>query len=87
MSEKKSGKKSDKDEAATDGATAGSFETRLKELEEIVAKLEREDVPLEESIALYEKGMVLHRSCEKILSEARLRIEKLSMADDAGDDA
>jgi exodeoxyribonuclease VII small subunit len=74
MSEKKSGKK---------GEATESFETRLKELEEIVASLEKEDVPLEESIALYEKGMALHRACEKILSEARLRIEKLSMTDDA----
>jgi exodeoxyribonuclease VII small subunit len=80
VSEKKSGKKGGMEDAG--GGTTESFETRLKDLEEIVAKLEREDVPLEESIALYEKGMVLHRSCEKILSEARLRIEKLSTARD-----
>lgn len=55
-----------------------SFESRLGQLEEIVAKLESDDVPLEDAIALYESGMALHKACEKILAEAKLRIEKLS---------
>ncbi len=57
-----------------------SFEARLSELEQIVAKLESDDVPLEDAISLYEKGMTIHKSCEKILADAKLRIEKLSQA-------
>ncbi len=61
--------------AAGEGPT---FEERLKALERVVARLENDEVPLEEAITLYEEGMKLHRSCEKILAEAQLRIEKLT---------
>lgn len=58
-----------------------SFEAALKELEEIVAKLERGDVPLEESIAIYERGEALKKRCETLLSEAEERVEKIRTAE------
>jgi exodeoxyribonuclease VII small subunit len=58
-----------------------SFETALKELEEIVAKLERGDVPLEESIAIYERGEALKKRCEALLSHAEERVEKIRTAE------
>lgn len=54
-----------------------SFEAALKQLEEIVAKLERGDVPLEESIAIYERGEALKKHCEGLLSQAEERVEKI----------
>lgn len=54
-----------------------SFETALKLLEEIVTKLERGDVPLEESIAIYERGEALKRRCEALLAQAEERVEKI----------
>ena len=54
-----------------------SFETALKQLEEIVTKLERGDVPLEESIAIYERGEALKKRCEGLLREAEERVEKI----------
>ncbi len=58
-----------------------SFETALKELEEIVAKLERGDVPLEESIAIYERGEALKKRCETLLAQAEERVEKIRTAE------
>lgn len=60
-----------------------SFESKLEKLEELVAKLESDEIPLEEAINLYERGMTIHKECEKILSDARLRIEKLSTPGEA----
>ena len=60
-----------------------SFETALKELEEIVAKLERGDVPLEESIAIYERGEALKSHCEALLKQAEARIEKITLKNGA----
>jgi exodeoxyribonuclease VII small subunit len=54
-----------------------SFEAALKQLEEIVAKLERGDVPLEESIAIYERGEALKKRCEFLLNQAEERVEKI----------
>jgi exodeoxyribonuclease VII small subunit len=54
-----------------------SFEVALKQLEEIVTKLERGDVPLEESIAIYERGEALKKRCERLLGEAEERVEKI----------
>jgi exodeoxyribonuclease VII small subunit len=54
-----------------------SFEVALKQLEEIVAKLERGDVPLEESIAIYERGEALKKRCEALLAAAEERVEKI----------
>ena len=54
-----------------------TFETSLTELEAIVAKLEDGDLPLEESLELFEKGIKLSRECRERLSNAERRIEVL----------
>jgi exodeoxyribonuclease VII small subunit len=56
-----------------------SFEQALAELEGIVAKLESGQAPLEDSIAMYERGALLKAHCEKRLEAARLRVEKIVM--------
>ena len=55
-----------------------SFEEAIGRLEEIVRQLENGDVPLEDSIRLYEEGMKLGKMCRKILDEADLRVRQLS---------
>ncbi len=52
-----------------------SFEQALKRLEEIVNKLETEEVPLEESLSLFEEGMELVDFCEKKLEEVKYKVE------------
>ena len=54
-----------------------SFEVALKELEGIVEKLERGEAPLEESIAIYERGATLKAHCESKLKDAQLKVEKI----------
>ena len=54
-----------------------SFETSLAELEQIVAKLEDGDLPLEESLEMFEKGIKLSRECRERLTKAERRIEIL----------
>jgi len=54
-----------------------SFEIALKELEEIVSRLEQGEVDLEDSIALYERGQALKAHCEKKLKAAETRLEKV----------
>jgi exodeoxyribonuclease VII small subunit len=58
----------------------------MKRLEEIVGKLEEEQVPLEESMRLYEEGMKLGRRCRRILDEADERIRKLAEQKDGEED-
>lgn len=53
-----------------------SFEQRLKRLEEIVAKIEGETLPLEESMKLYEEGKKLISSLQSELKEAEEKVEK-----------
>ena len=59
-----------------------TFEKALAELEQIVQKLERGDVPLEESVTIYERGEALKRRCEELLRQAEARVEKITL--DAG---
>lgn len=54
-----------------------SFEQALAELEQIVARLESGQAPLEDSIKLYERGAALKTHCEQRLEAARLRVEKI----------
>jgi exodeoxyribonuclease VII small subunit len=56
-----------------------SFEQALAELEQIVARLESGQAPLEDSIRLYERGAALKGHCEQRLEAARLRVEKIVM--------
>ena len=55
-----------------------SFESALAELERIVAALERGDVPLDTSIALYERGDALKKHCDSLLKAAEARVEKIT---------
>lgn len=59
-----------------------AFEVALKELEEIVGRLERGDVPLEESIKLYSRGDLLRRHCDKLLKAAEAKVERIQLAED-----
>lgn len=55
-----------------------SFEELQAELEQIVARLERGDIPVDEAIALWQRGEELHRACLARLDAARGRIEELT---------
>jgi exodeoxyribonuclease VII small subunit len=55
-----------------------SFESALAELERIVAALERGDVPLDTSIALYERGDALKKHCDSLLKAAEARVDKIA---------
>ena len=54
------------------------FEAAIAELESVVKKLEEGDLPLEQSLALYERGVQLSRYCHARLAEAERRIEVLT---------
>lgn len=56
---------------------AKTFEESLDQLEAIVKKLEDGDMPLEESLELFEKGIKLSRDCRERLTKAERRIEVL----------
>ena len=58
-----------------------SFEELQKELEDIVARLERGDVAVDDAIALYRKGEELYKTCVERLQGAELRIEELSASE------
>lgn len=62
-----------------DDIAAMSFEVALRELEQIVGKLESGQAPLAESIAIYERGEALKARCEALLKEAEMRIEKITL--------
>jgi exodeoxyribonuclease VII small subunit len=68
-------------ESDTDIA-ALSFEDALRALEEIVRKLESGEVPLDETITLYERGDALRKHCQARLDAAQARIEKIVTAAD-----
>ena len=55
-----------------------TFEARLSRLNEIVAKIEGEVLPLEQSMALYEEGKKLVAELQEELSQAKLKIEEIS---------
>ncbi|MGI4851013.1 MAG: exodeoxyribonuclease VII small subunit [Janthinobacterium lividum] len=54
-----------------------SFEESLRELEGLVRRLEEGRIPLKEAMTSYERGTALRRQCEKLLSEARLKIDQI----------
>ncbi len=54
-----------------------TFEASLEELERIVKDLEKGDLPLEQSLALFENGMRLSAECKRQLEEAESRVEIL----------
>ena len=59
-----------------------NFEVSMQRLEEIVRTMERGELPLEQSLHLFEEGTALVRSCGKMLDEAELKIVKLMKGPD-----
>lgn len=59
-----------------------TFEEALAELEMIVGQLEKGNVPLEQSIAIYERGALLRERCDALLKAAEARIEKITQGKD-----
>ena len=55
-----------------------TFEELQRELEEIVTRLERGDVPVDEAIELFRRGEEVYKACVERLQGAELRIEELS---------
>jgi exodeoxyribonuclease VII small subunit len=56
-----------------------TFERAIEELESIVKRLEEGKVPLEESVAIYERGEALKRRCDELLRQAEARVEKITL--------
>jgi len=63
--------------AGEEGIAALGFDDALAELQQIVARLEAGGQPLEETIALYERGVALHERCARLLADAELRVKRL----------
>ena len=59
-----------------------NFEDSLKELEQVVERLERGGLPLEESLRLFERGVTVSRECKTELDNAESRISKLVLTRD-----
>ena len=74
-----------KNEKKTD-ADKLSFEAAIKELTQIVSKIEQGEIPLQDSLQQYEKGMGLIKHCQEILKKAEKRIEKISQVQPKADD-
>ena len=72
----------DLDQAGLGEIAALPFETALAELEDIVTRLERGSVALEESIAIYERGEALKKHCDGLLRNAEMRVEKITLGGD-----
>ena len=54
-----------------------SFEDALKQLESIVEQLESQEITLEDSVKLYERGIELSKLCNNVLNDAELRIQQV----------
>ena len=61
-----------------DDITKLTFEQAIGQLKEIVSKIEQGEIPLQDSLEQYEKGMALIKHCRGILQKAEKRIEKIS---------
>lgn len=61
-----------------------SFEESMKELEEVVLKLERGDATLDESLELFERGIKLSRSCQAKLDDAEKKVKILASDGNGG---
>jgi exodeoxyribonuclease VII small subunit len=60
-----------------------SLEARLRRLDEILAKMESDDVALEEALKLFEEGVTHVREAERVLATAELRVEELLASGEA----
>ena len=61
-----------------DDINALSYEQAYSELNDLVARIETGDLPLDESVRLYERGRLLAGHCQKLLDAAELRIQRLN---------
>ena len=59
-----------------------TFEESMQRLEQIVRTMERGEVPLEESIRLFQEGTELARNCGKLLEDAQLQVSKIMVSPD-----
>lgn len=59
-----------------------TFEDALRSLEDVVRKLESGEVPLDDSIELYERGELLRKHCQARLDAAQARIERIVQSPD-----
>ena len=64
-----------------------SFEEAIKELTNIVGKIEQGQIPLQDSLEQYEKGMALIKQCRTILQKAEERIEKITKEEEKTEDS
>jgi exodeoxyribonuclease VII small subunit len=69
-------------EEANEDIKAMSFEQALEALERIVDDLERGDVPLDQSIRIYERGEALKIHCDRLLKAAEDKVEKIRLSRD-----
>jgi exodeoxyribonuclease VII small subunit len=60
------------------------YESALKQLEEITARLESEQLPLEEMLAMYTRGQELANRCNQLLDEAEVKVKTLNSGGDGG---
>ncbi|MEO6227484.1 MAG: exodeoxyribonuclease VII small subunit [Thermomonas sp.] len=67
-----------KSPASTEPSPVAAFETSMNALEDLVAKMEDGEMSLEDSLAAYERGVGLYRSCQQALEQAELRVRLLS---------
>ena len=63
---------------AADSSPVASFEHSMEALEALVGKMEAGEMTLEESLAAYERGVGLYRSCQSALEQAELRVRVLN---------
>ena len=68
-----------------ESASKMNFEQQLAELESLVEQMENGDVSLEDSLASFEKGIKLTRSCQKSLKDAELKVKILLSEDNTSD--
>jgi exodeoxyribonuclease VII small subunit len=61
----------------TEKGPAPDFELAMRDLEELVERLEQGDLPLEESLAAFERGVMLTRACQSALKDAEQKVEIL----------
>jgi exodeoxyribonuclease VII small subunit len=61
-----------------------TFELALEELQKTVERLEKGQVPLDDAVRLFERGMQMKRHCEERLAEAKKRIDLLVVSNDGG---
>lgn len=62
----------------TSESPVARFEQSLQELEQLVATMESGELPLEQSLAAYERGVGLYRQCQQALEQAQLRVNLLN---------